>query len=53
MIKEELSPPEKKKKAAAIIFIGGRIYELKFEPMNVEETFWKLTALGKEMKRIS
>jgi hypothetical protein len=36
-IKEESAPPEKKKKAAAIISIGGRIYELKSESMDVDD----------------
>jgi tRNA U34 2-thiouridine synthase MnmA/TrmU len=37
-MKEESAPPDKKKKAAAIIFIGGRIFELESESMEVDET---------------
>jgi hypothetical protein len=36
-IKEETAPPEKKKKAAAIISMGGRIHELEFESMDMED----------------
>jgi hypothetical protein len=36
-IKEESAPPEKKKKAAAKISMGGRIYELESELMDMDE----------------
>jgi hypothetical protein len=34
---EESAPPEKKKEAAAIISMGGRIYELESESMDVDD----------------
>jgi hypothetical protein len=36
-IKEESAPPDKKKKVAAIISMGGRIYELECESMDVDD----------------
>jgi hypothetical protein len=36
-IKEESAFPDKKKKAAAIISMGGRIYELESESMDVDD----------------
>jgi hypothetical protein len=36
-IREESAPPDKKKKAAAIISMGGRIYELESELMDMDD----------------
>jgi hypothetical protein len=36
-IKEKSTPPEKKKQATAIISMGGRIYELESESMDVDD----------------
>jgi hypothetical protein len=38
--KEESAPPVKMKKAAAIISIGGRIYELESESMDMDD--WEI-----------
>jgi hypothetical protein len=35
-IKEELTPPDKMTKAVAIISMGGWIYELQFELMDMD-----------------